>query len=38
MGSSHLLDVLDLMLERGEGVDLGVEGVGEEDYVEALCL
>jgi hypothetical protein len=36
MGSTHLIDVLDLMLGRGEGVDLGVEGVGEEDCVVAL--
>jgi hypothetical protein len=36
MGSTHLIDVLDLMLGRGEGVDLGVEGVGEEDCAVAL--
>jgi hypothetical protein len=36
MGSTHLIDVLDLMLGRGEGVDLDVEGVGEEDCVVAL--
>jgi hypothetical protein len=36
MGSTQLLDVLDLVLGRGEGEDLGVEGVGEEDCVMAL--
>jgi hypothetical protein len=36
MGGTHLLDVLDLVLGRGEGVDIGVEGVGEEDCVVAL--
>jgi hypothetical protein len=30
------LDVLDLAVEQGEGIDLGVEGVGEEGCVVAL--
>jgi hypothetical protein len=32
-----VLDTLDLVLGRGEGVHLGAEGVGEEDCVVALC-
>jgi hypothetical protein len=34
---TQLLDVLNLMLGRDEGVAFGAEGVGEEDFVEALC-